>query len=77
MSQQKVDQRKQEKYNRRKIMQKEKRQRFAATLLGAVIAIAIVGWAGFSIYSRIEANQPASYTEVNIDSISDYMNGLS
>ena len=76
MSQEKVNKRKEEKRNRKKIMQKEKRERMLASVLGVVIAAAIVGWAGFSIYSRVEANKPISYTEVNIDAITDYMSGL-
>lgn len=73
MSQQKVDQYKKEKYNRKQQLQKEKRQRFLYSIIGGVAAVAIVGWIGFSVYSRVEANRPVSYTEVSLDAISDYM----
>lgn len=76
MSQQKVDQYKKEKYSRKKQLQAEKRTRIIYSAIGGIAAIAIVGWIGFSVYSRIEANKPASYTEVNMDAITDYMGTL-
>ena len=76
MSQQKVDRYKQEKYNRKKVLEKEKKTRLIYRISGGIIAIALVGWIGFSIYSRAEANKPASYTEVNMDAITNYMSTL-
>ncbi len=73
MSQQKVDQYKKEKYSRKQQLQKEKRQRLVYNIVGGVAAVAIVGWIGFSVYSRVEANRPVSYTEVNLDAISEYL----
>lgn len=77
MSQQKVDKYKKEKYSRKKQLQKEKQARILYRTVGCVAGIAIAFWIGFSAYSRYEANQPVSYTEVNIDAISDYMTSLS
>ncbi len=77
MSQQKVDNYKKEKYNRKKQLQKEKQALLFYRALGCVAAVAIVGWIGFSAYSRYEASKPASYTEVNVEAISDYMTSLS
>lgn len=73
MSQQKVDQYKKEKYSRKQQLQKEKRQHLVYNIVGGVAAVAIVGWIGFSVYSRVEANRPVSYTEVNLDAISEYL----
>ncbi len=73
MSQQKVDQYKKEKYNRKKQLQKEKRDLLIYKIAGTVIAAAIVGWIGFSVYSRVQENTPVTYTEVNMDALNNYM----
>ena len=49
MSQAKVDRYKEEKRNRAKIMAKEKREWMLMKIGGAVLALAIVGWAGGSV----------------------------
>lgn len=76
MSQEKVDRYKEQKKNRKKILKKEKRMRFLGYFVGTIIGLAIVGWAGWSVYSIYESKQPASYTEVNIDAITDYYSSL-
>lgn len=76
MSQQKVDQYKKEKYNRKKQLQQEKRERIMYSVIGSVAGIALVVWIGFSVYSRVESSRPVSYTEVNVDAISNYMSTL-
>lgn len=76
MSQQKVDQHKKEKYNRKQIMRKQKREQLLMRICGTVFALAIVGWIGFSVYNKIEASQPVSYTEVDMDALTDYISGL-
>ena len=48
MSQAKVDRYKEEKANRKKILAKEKRKRITGIICGWVIAVLIVGWAGYS-----------------------------
>ncbi len=73
MSQQKVDRYKKEKYNRKQQLKKEKRQHLLYSIAGSVAAVAIVTWIGFSVYSRVQANKPVTYTEVSLDAISDYM----
>lgn len=73
MSQQKVDRYKKEKYNRKQQLKKEKRQHLLYSIAGSVAAVAIVAWIGFSVYSRVQANKPVTYTEVSLDAISDYM----
>lgn len=76
MSQQKVDAYKKQKYNRKKQLQKEKRQRMIYSITGSIAAIAIVGWIGFSVYSRAQANKPVTYAEVNMDAVNDYFTTL-
>ena len=51
MSQAKVDRYKEEKKNRKKIMAKEKRMRIAGYIVGCLVAVGIIGWAGYSGYS--------------------------
>lgn len=43
----------------------------------AVIAVALIGWLGYSAYDMHESNKERAVTEVNYDSITDYLNGLS
>lgn len=73
MSQQKVDRYKKEKYSRKQQLQKEKRQRLLYRILGSIAAIAVVCWIGLSIHARVQANKPVTYTEVDLNAISDYM----
>ena len=58
MSQAKVDRYKEEKANRKKILAKEKRKRIAGTICGWLIALLIVGWAGYSGYNAYEKSRP-------------------
>ena len=84
MSQAKVDRYKEEKRNRAKIMAKQKRESFLMKVCGTVLAVAIVGWAGFSMYQTItrpaEENNVTAETEsytVNLDALDDYIGSLS
>lgn len=76
MSQAKVDRYKEQKANRKSIMKKEKRKRFAVRLVTVVICVLVVGFIGYSGFKRYEANQPRSSYEVNYTSIDDYLSGL-
>ncbi len=85
MSQAKVDRYKEEKRNRAKIMAKEKREWMLMKVGGAVLALAIVGWAGGSIYYNV--THPATTQEeqapeekpvytVNTGALDDYLGSL-
>ncbi len=85
MSQAKVDKYKEEKRNRAKIIAKEKREWMMVKLGGALLGIAILGWAGGSVYynvthkpedtqNQIEEPKP-SYT-VNTSALEDYLDSL-
>lgn len=77
MSQEKVERYKKEKINRKKIMKQEKRKMLAAKLSVGIITIAAVGWVGYSAYNIIESNKPETVTSVNLDSVNNYLAGLS
>ena len=84
MSQAKVDRYKEEKRNRAKTMAKEKRQRFIMKCCSAVIALVLVGWAGFSVYDAVrpkpeQAENTVSITEtfdVDTTALDEFMSTL-
>lgn len=80
MSQAKVDRYKEEKKNRSKIMKKQKLEWLLTKIVLTVFAVAIVGWAGVSLYQNITNPSSAtveteSYT-VDASAIDDYLNSL-
>lgn len=77
MSQAKVERYKKEKANRKEILKKEKAKSLTVRIAGAAICIALIGWIGYSGYSRWEASQPAKTTEITMDALSDYLSNLS
>lgn len=77
MSQAKVDRYKEEKANRKKIMAKEKIKRNLAAFCGCIVLVAILGWAGYSVYGIYENNKPMVTTYANLDSINNYLDSLS
>lgn len=77
MSQQKVDQYKKEKASRKQTMHKERVKGIVRTCAAVVVAVALVGWIGFSAYDSYTSNQERPSAEVNYDAVTDYMSGLS
>lgn len=83
MSQAKVDRYKEQKKNRDKIMKREKRE-WAATKAGlSLIALALVAWIGFSVYTGFNAPEPENtvtdkptYT-LDTSSVDEYLGSLS
>ena len=63
MSQAKVDKYKQDKANRKEIMRKEKMQSRIRKSVAVVVAVVVVGWAGYSAYNSYTTGQE----EVSID----------
>lgn len=76
MSQKKVEQYKKEKANRKQIMKKQKHMSFIRRSAAALVACAILAWAGFSMYRMHEAKQPRSVAEVDYDAINTYLTEL-
>lgn len=77
MSQAKVDQYKKEKANRKQTMRKEKMIRNVKRCVAGAIALALVGWFGYSAYDLHSSNQERAVAEVNYDSVKDYLSTFS
>lgn len=74
MSQEKVDLRKAQKAGRKKQNQREKRKKLAITIVVFVIALAILGWIGYSVFQAVR-NKTGNSTqkEVDLDALQNYM----
>ena len=77
MSQEKVDSYKQEKANRKQIMRKQKAMGIVRKLILAVVAIALVGWLGYSAFDIYESGKERVVAEVNYDAVTNYLNNMS
>ncbi|MCR1841165.1 hypothetical protein [Murimonas intestini] len=76
MSQQKVDRYKQEKANRQKMIKKQKREILILKIAGSLIALALVGWVGFSVYDMTHVETKQTY-EIDTTALDEYMQTLS
>ncbi len=80
MSQQKVDQKKHDKSQRKSLVRKKKIEEALSIVCVSVIAIAIVVWIGFSVYTKVQnaaaENVTYEYNEVTTTAIQDYLNSL-
>ena len=63
MSQAKVDKHKQEKYNRKKIVKKRNFKKIAAYVVATLIAIAFIGYIGYSVAIDTGLYTPATTTQ--------------
>lgn len=77
MSQEKVDRYKQEKASRKQIMRKQKAMGIVRKLILAVVAIALVGWLGYSAFDIYESGKERVVAEVNYDAVTNYLNNMS
>ena len=77
MSQEKVDRYKQDKANRKQIMRKQRITNFVRKGVLALVALALIGWLGYSAYDMYESGKERVVAEVNYDSVNDYLNSLS
>ena len=76
MSQEKVDRYKQDKANRKQIMRKQRITNFVRKGVIALVALALIGWLGYSAYDMYESGKERVVAEVNYDSVTDYLNSL-
>ena len=76
MSQKKVDKYKQQKANRAKIMKHERLMHRLEMAAIAVVAVALLGWFGFSVYSRMQQDKPAKEYVLDTNALDSYMNEL-
>ena len=77
MSQEKVDRYKQEKASRKQIMRKQKAMGIVRKLILAVVAIALVGWLGYSAFDIYESGKERVVAEVNYDAVTNYLSNMS
>ncbi|MGN0240346.1 MAG: hypothetical protein ACI4CS_01550 [Candidatus Weimeria sp.] len=83
MSQAKVEEHKEEKLHRKEIVKRQKRNKFIAALVSAVICAAAVVWIGWSLYGKVksaqekaEANKETVVTPIDLSAISDYSGSI-
>ena len=75
MSQEKVNRYKEEKANRKEILAKEKRKNTMVKIGAAVVALALVGWLGYSVYDM--ATRPdTSAVEIDASALDEYLEGI-
>lgn len=76
MSQEKVDRYKEKKHNRQKLMKREKLIHRLEYTAAALVAVAMIGWVGYSFYAKAaNVGEPESY-QMDCTSINEYMNSL-
>ena len=78
MSQEKVDQYKQNKANRQKIMRREKILRRLEITVAALVLVGLVSWFSVAVYknskAQAQANAETVTTSLDVSAINDYMN---
>ena len=80
MSQENVDKKKFEKTHRRSLLRKKKLEEFLSIACVCVIAVGIVAWIGFSVYTKVEASKEANTTsqfyEIDSSALQEYLGSL-
>lgn len=77
MSQAKVDKYKEAKKNRKKLMKKEKIQKYLQIGAACIVAVALIVMAGFSVYNIYESKQPKQKVTVDYSAIASLSQSLS
>lgn len=80
MSQEKVDKKKFEKTHRRSLLRKKKLEEFLSIACVCVIAVGIVAWIGFSVFTKVEdskeANTASQFYEIDSSALQEYLGSL-
>lgn len=78
MSQEKVDRYKEYKANKQKIWKKEKRVRRLEYIAALVVAAALLGWLGFSVYQKVSdpGEQSAQVYTMDTTAVDEYLQGI-
>ncbi|WP_406545043.1 hypothetical protein [Pseudobutyrivibrio sp.] len=80
MSQEKVDKKKFEKTHRRSLLRKKKLEEFLSIACVCAIAVGIVAWIGFSVYTKVEdskeANATSQFYEIDSSALQEYLGSL-
>lgn len=75
MSQEKVNRYKEEKANRKEILAKEKRKQTLTKVCAGAVALALVGWIGYSVYDM--ATRPDTSTiEMDASALDSYLSSM-
>ena len=77
MSQAKVDRYKQEKANRKENVMKEKKANAIRKGVALVIAVALIGWAGYSAVNAYQTYQPNESVEIDYTAVDNLNTNLS
>ena len=73
MSQEKVTKYKEAKANRKETMKKQKQAKMLRNTVMAVVAVAVLGWVGYSAVDYYQNNQPRESVEVDYSAVDDYL----
>ena len=78
MSQEKVDRYKEYKANKQKSWKKEKRVRRLEYIAALVVAAALLGWFGFSVYQKVSdpGEQSAQVYTMDTTAVDEYLQGI-
>ena len=77
MSQEKVTKYKEAKANRKETMKKQKQAKMLRNTVMAVVAVAVLGWVGYSAVDYYQKNQPRESVEVDYSAVDDYLESIS
>ena len=73
MSQEKVNRYKEEKANRKQLMEKQKKQKALRKVAGIVIAVVLIGWVGYSAVDAYQESRPRDGVEVDYTAVDEYL----
>lgn len=73
MSQEKVNRYKEEKANRKQLMEKQKKQKALRKVAGIVIAVVLIGWVGYSAVDAYQESRPRDVVEVDYTVVDEYL----
>ena len=57
-------------------MAREKREHALGVAAGCLVAVALLGWIGYSSYNLYESSKPMETIYTDLGAITDYMNTL-
>ena len=77
MSQAKVDRYKQEKANRKENVMKEKKMNALRKGVALVVAVVLIGWAGYSAVNAYQTYQPNEAVEIDYTAVDNLNTNLS
>ncbi|MBS4980620.1 MAG: hypothetical protein KHZ72_04535 [Lachnospiraceae bacterium] len=75
MSQEKVNRYKEEKANRKKMLQRQKFMNTVRKTVVSVVGVAVLGWVGYSAYNTYTESQPRESYEVDYSAVTEYLQG--